>query len=105
MNKYAKWIDYAIAFISIGAIATTLSCSEEYKQKQATERILRSEGVVIEKVADPAGYDWGFWEGGIVYRPDRYYLKVRLDNGDVTELKVDAITYMHTNVGDRVKNR
>ena len=58
-----------------------------------------------EKVVDPAGYDWGFWEGDIVYRPDRYYLKVRLDNGDVTELKVDAVTYMHTNVGDRVKNR
>ena len=105
MNKYAKWIDYVIAFISIGAIATALSCSEEYKRKQATERILRSEGVVIEKVADPAGYDWGFWEGDIVYRPDRYYLKVRLDNGDVTDLKVDAVTYMHTNVGDRVKNR
>lgn len=40
-----------------------------------------------------------------MYRPDRYYLKVRLDNGDVTELKVDAVTYMHTNVGDRVKNQ
>lgn len=28
-----------------------------------------------------------------------------LDDGSVTELKVDAVTYMHTNVGDRVKNQ
>jgi hypothetical protein len=77
----------------------------QYTPEYRAEMMLRSEGVVIEKVADPAGYDWGFWEGDIVYRPDRYYLKVRLDNGDVTELKVDAVTYMHTNVGDRVKNR
>ena len=39
-----------------------------------------------------------------MYRPDRYYLKVRLDNGDVTELNVDAVTYANTNIGDRVKN-
>lgn len=111
MNKYAKYIDYVIAFIGIVAITAPVaysvwySTTPECKQQEDTERILRSEGVVIEKVADPAGYDWGFWEGDIVYRPDRYYLKVRLDNGSITELKVDAVTYMHTNVGDRVKNR
>ena len=63
MNKYTKYKGYVIAFISLGAIAATLACSEEYKQKQATERILRSEGVVIEKVATPAGYDWAFGRG------------------------------------------
>lgn len=114
MDKFIKYVDYAIQGIAIIAAVAVValftyslwySTTSEYKQQQETERILRSEGVVLEKVADPAGYDWGFWEGDIVYRPDRYYLKVRLDNRSITELKVDAVTYMHTNVGDRVKNR
>ena len=90
-----------LGFFFFIALCLTQQDVRDYEAK----RNLRANGTVIEKVADPAGYTWGFWEGDIVYRPDRYYLKVRLDNGDVTELKVDAVTYMHTNVGDRVKNR
>ena len=114
MNKRNKYIDYCycgvvaiavVVAVAVFAYSLWFAITPEGIQRQETERILRSEGVVIEKVADPAGYDFGFWEGGIVYRPDRYYLKVKLDNGSVTELKVDAVTYMHTNVGDRVKNR
>lgn len=114
MNKYIKYVGYGlqgiaiigvVAIVALFAYSLWYSTTSEYKQQQETERILRSEGVVLEKVADPAGYTWGFWEGDIVYRPDRYYLKVRLDNGNVIELKVDAVTYMNTNVGGRVKNR
>nr|DAP58571.1 MAG TPA: Protein of unknown function (DUF2500) [Caudoviricetes sp.] len=114
MDKFIRCIEYcfhgiaaisAVVLVAGFAYSLWYSITPEGMQRQETERILRSEGVVIEKVADPAGYDFGFWEGGIVYRPDRYYLKVRLDNGSITEMKVDAVTYMHTNVGDRVKNR
>lgn len=79
-------------------------CSEEAVQKKQTERILSSEGTVTEKFAKPAGYTYGFLEGDIVYRPDRYYLKVRLDNGRVIEKKIDQAGYMATNIGDRVRN-
>lgn len=111
MNKYAKYTDYVLMSIFIGLSASLLvyavwcAVSPECQQRIEAERILRSEGVVFEKVADPAGYTWGFLERRMVYRPDRYYLKVRLDNGSVTEMNVDAVTYMNTNVGDRVKNR
>ena len=102
-----KRIEYLIHFLG-GVIVVAIFAYMAYRQytpEYRAELMLSSEGVVIEKVADPAGYTWGFWEGNIVYRPDRYYLKVRLDNGRVTELKVDEVTYMHTNVGDRVKNQ
>lgn len=102
-----KRIEYLILFLGGVIVVAIFSCMTylQYTPEGRAELMLSSEGVVIEKVADPAGYDWGFWEGDIVYRPDRYYLKVRLDDGSVTELKVDAVTYMHTNVGDRVKNQ
>ena len=83
------------------ALCITQQDVRDYEAK----RNLRANGTVIDKVAKPAGYDFGFWEMDIVYRPERYYLKVQLDSKEVMEMKVDQVTYMHTNVGDRVKNR
>ena len=83
------------------ALCITQQDVRDYEAKKN----LRANGTVIEKVAKPAGYTWGFWESNIVYRPDRYYLKVKLDDQTITEMKVDAVAYMNTNVGDRVKNR
>jgi len=36
--------------------------------------------------------------------PDRFYFKVRLGDDTTTDIKVDAVTYMNKNIGDRVRN-
>lgn len=77
---------------------------EKTPQERQTERILRSEGSVIDKEVDPSGYRYNFWLGRTEYMPDRYYLKVRLGDGSVIKKKVDAVKYMQTNIGDEVKN-
>ncbi len=77
---------------------------EKTPQERQVERILRSEGSVIEKEVDPSGYRYNFWLGRSEYMPDRYYLKVRLGDGSVVKKKVDAVKYMQTNIGDVVEN-
>lgn len=68
------------------------------------EEALKRQGTVIEKRAEPAGYDFGFWEMDVVYRPERYYLKLQLDNKQIKEMQVDQVTYMKIDVGQRMKN-
>lgn len=93
-----------VLFLFFMGITFFSECSEEGMRKRETERILRSEGSVIDKEVDPSGYRYNFWLGRTEYMPDRYYLKVRLGDGSVIKKKVDAVKYMQTNIGDEVKN-
>ena len=78
-------------------------CSEEAMQRKQTERILRSEGTIIDKEVNPSGYRYNFWLDRLEYMPDRYYFKVRLDDGSVVKVKTDAVKYMQTSTGERIK--
>lgn len=98
---------YAIAILGATLILVHGCIKEnspERQQEKRVERILRSEGSVIDKEVDPSGYRYNFWLGRSEYMPDRYYLKVRLGDGSVIKKKVDAVKYMQTNIGDEVKN-
>ena len=101
--EYIVQIVFAISAVALCIYAYYISANTSVSQMIETNIRKRSSGVVIEKTADPAGYSWGFWEHRIVYRPDRYYLKVRLDDESVMEVNVDAVTYMNIKIGDRVK--
>ena len=89
------WPILVIAFvISSFCYAQT----DEYKQKQETQKMLRSEGVIIKKRVNPAGTNLGLF-----YRPDQWYLKVKLNNDEIIEVKVDKDRYMRTKIGDTIK--
>lgn len=72
--------------------------TDEYKQRQETQKILRSEGVIIKKRVNPAGTNMGLF-----YRPDQWYLKVKLNSDEVIEVKVDEDRYMRDKIGDTIK--
>lgn len=89
------WHILVLAFV-IGSFC--YAQTDEYKQKQETQKILRSEGVIIKKRAYPAGTNLGLF-----YRPDQWYLKVRLNSDEIIEIKVDKDRYMRAKVGDTMK--
>nr|DAU19601.1 MAG TPA: hypothetical protein [Crassvirales sp.] len=76
----------------------------DYWKEQKELQAKRSEGVIIEKYVKESGYRYNFFLSRFEYMPDRFYFKVRLGDDTTTDIKVDAVTYMNKNIGDRVKN-
>lgn len=60
-------------------------------------------GVVIEKKALPAERGINPWTLKFEYRPDRYRLILKMDNGVIREKDIDGVNYSQTNIGDRAK--
>lgn len=89
------WPILVLAFV-IGSFC--YAQTDEYKQKQETQKILRSEGVIIKKRVNPAGTNLGLF-----YRPDQWYLKVKLNSDEIIEIKVDKDRYMRAKIGDTMK--
>lgn len=89
------WPILVLAFV-IGSFC--YAQTGEYKQKQETQKILRSEGVIIKKRVNPAGTNLGLF-----YRPDQWYVKVKLNSDEIIEVKVDKDRYMRAQVGDKMK--
>lgn len=59
-------------------------------------------GIVVEKKAKPAERGINPWNLRFEYRPDRYYLILRMENGRIVEKPIDGVNYMQTNIGDKV---
>lgn len=62
-------------------------------------------GIVVGKEAEPAGMGLNMWTLKFQYMPDRYKLILNMEDGRRKEMSIDAVGYMQTNIGDRVKYR
>lgn len=60
-------------------------------------------GIVVAKEAEPAERGINPWNLKLEYRPDRYKLILKMEDGRRMEMKIDGVGYMQTNIGDRVK--
>lgn len=73
------WPILMLAFV-IGSFCYTQT--DEYKQKQETQKILRSEGVIIKKRVNPAGTNL-WYDFVLEWSMDQYNLLKRDINGEV----------------------
>lgn len=115
MRKDNPFIEFTLSFLLCGVIFIGLmygmaymsGCAEksDYWKEQKELQAKRSEGIIIEKYVKESGYRYNFFLGRFEYMPDRFYFKVRLGDNTETEIKVDAVTYMNKNIGDRVQNK
>lgn len=114
-REKGTFLEFVFSFLICGVMFIGLmyvmaympGCAEKsnYWKEQKELQIKRSEGIIIEKYVKESGYRYNFFLGRFEYMPDRFYFKVRLGDNTVTDIKVDAVTYMNKNIGDRVQNK
>lgn len=86
---------WPLTMITLIVFAFCLLQTDWFKEREARRLELNSEGVIIKKRAYPAGTNLYLF-----YRPDQWYLKVKLNSGAIKEVKVDKDRYMRAKIGD-----
>ena len=101
-----KWEEFNLVPIVLFLWLAFIYFGTLYRDNTKHERPYRSDyGIVIGKEAEPAGMGLNMWTLKFQYMPDRYKLILDMEDGRRKEMSIDAVGYMQTNIGDRVKYR